>query len=101
MQPDTPTNWVLARFEEMFVRWVEIESPDERTQERVIDWVASRREDPTQGVRRELDFPNLWFGRIPGTFDGASGTSVTCTYQILVKSRVVRCLGIGRVGNPM
>lgn len=84
----------------MFLRWVEIESPDEATQQRVIDWIGERRKDPTQGVRRELDIPHLWHGRIPGTLDGA-GTMVTCTYQILAQTRIVRCMGIGRVGLPM
>jgi hypothetical protein len=81
----------------MFVRWVEIESPDGATQLRVIEWIAARREDPTQGVQRELDFPNLWWGRIPGTMDDAR-TLVSCSYQILARTKIVRCLSIGRVG---
>lgn len=98
--PDNPTEWKLVRFEEMFRRWVQIESPDEATQERVIAWIAARRNDPREGMRRETAFPNLWWGTISGTLDGA-GTMVVCSYEILERTRVVRCMGINRVGLPV
>lgn len=100
MVADTPATWVFVRFEEMFTRWVAIESPDVETQLLVIDWIAERRTDPLQGMLRSPDFPNLWFGRVRHTLD-SDRTMVTVTYEILTRTRVVRCLGIGRVGLPM
>jgi hypothetical protein len=98
--PDTSDSWIFVRFEELFVSWVQRESPDEGTQVKVIDWIRDRRGDPFAGVLRDTGHPNLWFGRVPSTLDD-DGTLVTVTYQILMRTRVVRCMLIGRVGLPM
>jgi hypothetical protein len=98
--PDTPSAWAFVRFEEMFESWTKRESPDPATQTRVIDWIRDRRDDPFAGMMRDTGQPNLWFGRVPYTLD-SSGTLVTVTYQILMRTRVVRCMLIGRVGLPM
>ncbi|BCB74272.1 hypothetical protein GCM10022251_73350 [Phytohabitans flavus] len=100
MDSDSPTAWVFARFEDLFLSWVDRELPDEATQTRVIDWMRDRRADPFAGMLRDLNHPNLWFGRVPHTLDKA-GTLVTVSYQILMRTRIVRCMSIGRVGLPM
>lgn len=100
MPPDVPARWIPVRFEEMFTAWVQREHPDVATQHRVVDWIVAHRLDPYAGMKRETDFPNMWSGRIPGTRDEA-GTLVTCAYDVLPRTRIVRCLIIGRVGWPM
>jgi len=60
----------------------------------------ARHDDPYAGVRRAPGFPNLWFGRIPGTLD-KDGSMVTCSYFIFESTRVIRCNGIGRLNPPI
>jgi len=90
----------LVRFIEHLDHWVEIESPDQDTRFRVTDWIVARHDDPYAGVRREPGFPNLWFGRIPGTVD-SGGSIVICSYVIFELTHVVRCNAIGRINLPM
>ncbi|SNT07729.1 hypothetical protein SAMN05421812_10360 [Asanoa hainanensis] len=90
----------MVRFEEMFDSWVKRDGPDTETQIKVIEWIGNRRADPFAGMLRDTNHPNLWFGRIPYTLDG-EGTLVTVAYEILTRTRVVRCMLIGRVGLPI
>ena len=90
----------MVRFVEHLAQWAKVESPDQDTRLRVTGWVMARHDDPYAGVRREPGFPNLWFGRIPGTLD-ANGSMVTCSYFIYESTRVIRCNGIGRLNLPL
>ncbi|MGH3975205.1 MAG: hypothetical protein ACRDS9_18025, partial [Pseudonocardiaceae bacterium] len=58
----------------------------------VMAWILTRYDDPYQGVRRERDLPNLWFGRVPNSYHG-SGQVVICSYWIEEFSHTVRCGG--------
>jgi hypothetical protein len=98
--PDRPPQWCLVRFIEHLDRWAELERPDEHTRLVVADWVLSRHDNPYMGVRREPGFANLWFGRVPGTLDGA-GSVVVCSYLIYEETMVIRCNGIGRLSLPI
>lgn len=97
---DTPSEWRLVRFLEHLDLWAEVEKPDQDTRLRVTNWVIARHEDPYAGVRREPGFPNLWFGRIPDTFD-AAGSVVTCSYFVFESTKVIRCNSIGRLNLPL
>jgi hypothetical protein len=100
MENDRPGAWKLVRFIEHLDRWVTAESPDADCRLVVAGWVMSRCDDPYSGVRREAGFPNLWFGRIPGTLDG-DASIVTCSYFIFESTRIVRCNSIGRLKLPL
>lgn len=65
------TEWALTRFDECLDRWIDVEDPPDDLRLIVTAWVLSRFDDPYQGVVREPNFPNLWFGRVPGTADGS------------------------------
>jgi hypothetical protein len=90
----------LARFLEHLDRWADLESPDQDTRLLVAAWIVGRADQPYEGVRREAGFPNLWFGRIPGTLDH-HGSMVTCSYFVFESVRVIRCNSIGRLGLPL
>ena len=81
--------WSLANFLPELDRWVAQEQPSDELRRQVIDWIFSRYDDPYQGVRREPDFENLWFGAVPGT--RRAGRLVACSYFIYETSRTVAC----------
>ena len=63
-------------------------------------WVLTRLEDPYAGMQRQPGFPNLWFGRIPGTYQPGGSTVVVCSLWIEEASRTVRCDRIGTLAIP-
>jgi hypothetical protein len=97
---DKPAGWKLVRCEEALKDWDAREKPDGDTRLLVASWVMSRHDDPYAGVRREPNFPNLWFGRIPDT-DDEEGAVVTCSYFIHARIRVVQCNMIARLSPPL
>jgi hypothetical protein len=65
------------------------ESPSIELRTAVVDWIATRYEDPYQGVARQAGFDNLWWGPVPRTY--RAGAVVTCSYWIIERDGVVRC----------
>lgn len=53
------------------------------------------------GMRREPDFPNLWFGPIPGTYDAVTGSVVVCSLWVEESTRTVRCDRVGTLQLPL
>lgn len=92
--------WTLENFIERFDAWAELESPKADLRFIVMSWILTRYDDPYQGVRREVGFPNLWFGPIPNSQDG-SGHVVTCAYYIKESSRTVCCDIFGTLSLPL
>jgi hypothetical protein len=86
--------WRLADFLDRFDDWAERENPSDDVRVVVIAWIMSRLDDPYQGVRREPDFDNLWYGVVPMSQDGA-GSVVVCAYWIDESTRTVRCHDFG------
>jgi hypothetical protein len=62
--------------------------------------VLTRLENPYDGMQRQQGFANLWFGRIPGTYQPGDGTVVVCSLWIEETSRMVRCDRIGTLTIP-
>lgn len=92
--------WELDRFLDCFDRWVDLEKPDQDLRHRVLGWVFTRYDDPYQGMQRQLEAPNLWFGKIPGTYDG-HGEAVCCSYWISETTRTVVCDSIATLPMPI
>jgi hypothetical protein len=92
--------WTLEKFLERFDSWVERESPTDDLRVIVMDWILTRDDDPYQGVRREEGIPNLWFGRVPNSYDG-SGHVVVCSYWIKEVTRTVCCDNFGSLSLPL
>ena len=78
--PNGANPWKLENFAERFDAWADLESPDGDLRCVVLAWVLTRGDDPSEGVRREPDFENLWFGAVPDSQHG-SGHVVTCSYR--------------------
>ena len=91
--------WNLADFGRRLDEWAEREQPTGDVRLLVIMWVFSRYDDPYQGVRREPGFPNLWYGPVPNTDDGA--TVVLCSYWIEESTRTVRCDSFATLSRPI
>jgi hypothetical protein len=91
--------WKLLRFPEAIDAWVQREAPKDDVRLMVLDWVMGRHDDPYLGMRREVDFGNLWFGPIPGT--QADGAVVTCSYWVYEATRIVRCNAISTLSLPI
>ena len=60
----------------------------------VLDWIFTRAEDPYQGVQRQTDFENLWFGAVPRTQRGWE--VVVCSYWIEESAQAVG----NAIGSP-
>lgn len=88
--PDRGPGWQLVGFLDRFDQWADTETPSTDLRFIVASWIMSRQDDPYHGVRREPDFPNLWFGMIPDSQDG-TGHAVTCAYWIEERSHTLRC----------
>ncbi len=82
-----------------WTRGAKQESPDDDIQLIVLAWIMTRYDDPYRGVRRDGDFPNLWFGPVPGTI--VRGTVVACSYWIEESGRVVVCNSFATLGLPI
>jgi hypothetical protein len=80
--------------------WAEQESPPDDLRLLVTAWIMTRYDDPYQGVRREHGFPNLWFGVVPHSEDGA-GAVVVCAYWIEESTRIVRCDSFATLNLPL
>jgi hypothetical protein len=93
------SDWTLVDFVEWLERWANAENPDQDRRLIVAQWVMARHDDPYAGVRREPDFGNLWYGRIPGTW-GADGTVMTCSYFVYEQQRRIRCNHIASLSLP-
>lgn len=91
--------WTLVGFETQLDAWIAIEQPSQDLVLAVLSWLVGRRDDPYQGVRRQQDMPNLWFGTVPGTDE--AGTVVTCSYFVEESTRRVQCVVIGTLMRPV
>lgn len=89
----------LWGFTEALDRWIAVEAPGGRLRRDVTSWVLSRFDDPYVGVRRETEFPNLWWGAVPGSHE--DGTVVVCSYFVEEASRTVRCDTIATLNEPV
>ncbi|WP_020518704.1 hypothetical protein [Catelliglobosispora koreensis] len=96
--PDLDT-WKLEGFLDRLDAWVAREAPPDELRVLVTAWIMSRYDDPYQGVQRERDFENLWFGPIPGSVT-KSGTVVVCAYWIKERNRKVRCESFATLPVP-
>lgn len=94
MVPGEPA-WRLTKFLTELDDWADREGIDEEILLVVLGWIMGRMEDPYQGVHRATGFENLWHGRIPDTYDPATGRSVTCSYWINELDRTVRLDNFG------
>lgn len=68
----------------------------------VIDWIDSLWDDAygVPGASREPDLGrNVWFARMELTY--FNDTIVTCTYQIVEATRIVRCWNIATLSLPV
>lgn len=99
MTNDVPA-WTLVGFLDRLDAWAERESPSQDLRNVVTEWILTRYDDPYQGMRREKGFPNLWFGTVPNTADGA-GNVVVCSYWIEESRRVVRCDSFATLSQPL
>lgn len=97
---DPPPFWELDRFLDYFDRWAEMEKPDQDLRNIVLGWIFTRFDDPYQGMQRDPTVPNLWFGRVPGTYDG-HGEVVCCSYWIHEATRRVVCDSVATLSMPI
>jgi hypothetical protein len=98
--PSPDPRWVLEGFLERLDTWIADESPADDLRLAVTAWILSRMEDPYEGVRREPDFENLWFGAVPGT-ETTAGTVVACSYWIAEARGTVRCDSFATLSLPI
>lgn len=92
--------WALEDFIKRLDWWIDSESPPDDLRLIVTAWILTRYDDPFQGVRRESAFPNLWFGAVPDSEDGA-GKVVVCSYWIAESTRTVRCDSFATLSLPL
>lgn len=93
--------WKLEGFLDRFDMWADRENIDQDLRCIVTAWILSRADDPfADGVRREPDFENLWFGPIPDSQDG-KGNVVVCSYWVIAAERIVRCDNFGLLSFPV
>lgn len=94
-------SWLLEDFLEQLDRWAERESVSIDLKFVVTEWVLSRMDDPYEGVRREPTMPNLWYGKVPNTYDATDRTVIVCSYFINEHEHSVRCDSFARLGLPI
>lgn len=92
--------WQLEGFAERLDEWIDLERPDDWLRVLVGNWVLGRIQDPYDGLRREPDFDNLWFGVVPGSLD-VDGTVVAGSLWVLEAAHSVRCDRIASLGWPV
>jgi hypothetical protein len=98
--PDGPSRlWSLENFGDRLDAWAEGQQPDDDLRVIVTAWALSRMDDPYQGVRREPQFENYWFGTVPDSLRGDH--VVTCAYWIFERERIVRCDSFATLGLPL
>jgi hypothetical protein len=89
----------LQNFLQKLDEWGDWEDADTDLRIAVLDWMFRVREDPYSGARRETNFPNLWFARIPGT--ARDWEVVVCSYWIAESEHVVRCDNFATLNFPV
>lgn len=94
--PNQP--WELAHFGRI-KEWIDRDDPDLALRDVVLDWLATRRDDPYRGVDREPNFPNLWYGTVPGSERGDK--AVVVAYHIFETTHTVRGESIATLGTPI
>jgi hypothetical protein len=99
--PPELERWQLEGFLEHLDIWIESEQPPEDLRLTVTAWLLTRYDDPYQGVQREPDFDNLWFGEIPRTRHDEGTAAVACSYWIIERESVVRCNSIATLPLPL
>jgi hypothetical protein len=92
--------WRLSRFEERLDDWIDLESPPDDVRAAVTAWILTRVDDPFQGARRELGFPNLWTAVVPGSIHRPQSV-VVCSYWVSVGDRTVVCNQVATLGHPV
>jgi hypothetical protein len=97
--PSFGTPWIPEGFDRCIQIWDDLENPDDDLRRYVVGWIFTRLDDPYQGVKREPDFPNLWWGVVPGTLHG-DGMIVGCSYWIVETAQVVRCESLASLSWP-
>jgi hypothetical protein len=97
--PPSRPPWTLVDFLDQLDRWVEQECPPQEVRIAATAWIFTRCDDPYQGVRREPQFENLWYGPIPDTDVG--DTVVQCAYWINERTRTVRCDSFATLSRPL
>lgn len=45
--------------------------------------------------------PNLWYGKVPDTYDAESRTAVLCSYFVNEVNHTVRCDSFARLSLPI
>jgi hypothetical protein len=90
----------LIGFEDRLDEWQRSESADDDLLLLILPWIMSRSEDPYQGMKREPEFENLWFGPVPNTEDG-QGNVVACSYWVEETNRCVRCDSFATLSLPL
>lgn len=93
-------SWRQLAFETRLDEWIELEEPEAPLRQLVTAWVLTRLEDPYDGMQRQQGFPNVWFGRVPGTCQPGDGTVVVGSLWIEETSTTVRCDRIGTLAIP-
>lgn len=94
-----PESWRLVGFEERLDEWAELEASADWLRVLVLNWLLSRIEDPYDGLRRQPDFDNLWFGVVPGSLDDS--TVVVCSLWVFEDEHTIRCDRIATLGWPV
>jgi hypothetical protein len=58
-------------------------------------------DDPFEGARREASLPNLWYCKVPGTYEPKTQSAVVCAFTIDEPSRTVTCESFATLGLPL
>lgn len=91
--------WRLVGGEERLDEWVDLEGPADWLRVLVLNWLLSRVDDPYDGLRRQPDFDNLWFGVVPGSLHSAQ--VIACSLWVFEHSHSVRCDRIATLDWPV
>ena len=91
--------WSLEKFGDCLDQWIEQENPARELRLVVTQWLFTRFDDPYQGVRREDNFDNLWYGSVPFSRHG-DFQAVMCSYWIIEREHKVVCESIATLSLP-
>lgn len=94
-----PESWRLIGFEERLDEWAELEGSADWLLMLVLNWLLSRIDDPYDGLRRQPDFDNLWFGVVPGSFN--DDMVVVCSLWVFEGTHTLRCDRIATLSWPV
>ncbi len=93
--------WRLIDVDDRLDEWIERESPNQDLIIAVTAWTLSRMEDPYESLRRDPGFANLWFGKVPRTYDPDTRTAIACTLFVDEQSHEVKIDRFARLGVPI